>query len=259
MAIIAIFNQKGGVGKTTTTVNLAAGLAILQRQPLVIDLDPQAHASLALGVRNLPSQVCGAAFFREQTPLVKLVRVLPSGLRLVPAHPDLSKVEAMMGGTPGVAGRLRAGLQAGLAWEDDPILLDCAPSLGVLSLNALLAAERVLVPVTADFLAMQGLTRLDLALRVLEQQLRRRFERRIVLTRYDEDQAPSREALTRLRQRYGSAVCETCIPVDPALAESPAHGKDIFAYAPESPGARAYRRLTTELIAKGFFRQREVT
>ena len=253
MAVVAVFNQKGGVGKTTTTLNVAAALAMLERKPVVIDLDPQAHVSLSLGVRNPPGHLCASAFFREGQPLAGLMRGMASGVRLIPGHPDLSKVDAMLSGTPGVAGRLRKGLAAGLGAEAAPVLLDCAPSLGVLTLNALLAADQVLIPVNGDYLSLQAMQRVDLALRVLEQQVQRRIERRVLLTRYDESKPQSREALANLRQRFGDGLCRTHIPDDPALAESPAHGMDIFAYAADAPGAQAYRLLTMELLQTGFF------
>lgn len=253
MAVIAVFNQKGGVGKTTTTLNVAAGLAMLERQPVILDLDPQAHVSLALGVRGMHSEACMSGFFRSGLALEGMVRRLGNGIRLVPGHADLSKIDALLGSTPGVAGRLRKGLREAGVFGTSPVLIDCAPALGVLSLNALFAADRVLIPVTSDFLTLQGLNRLEIALKVLEQPLQRRIERRVVLTRYDESRPQCREALANLRQRYGDVLCDTRIPDDPALAESPAHGMDIFTYAADSPGAHAYRVLTLELIDQGFF------
>ncbi len=254
MAVIAVFNQKGGVGKTTTTLNVAASLALLERKPVVVDLDPQAHVSLALGVRNPPSAATLAAFFRDKTPIDRLLRRLANGIQLLPGHPDLAKVDALLASTPGVAGTLKRGLESSaMAWSDASILIDCAPALGVLSLNALVAADRVLIPVTADFLSVQGLNRLDLALNVLEGPLRRRIDRRVVLTRFDESKAQCRETLASLKSRYGERLCETRIADDPALSESPAHGMDIFAYSADSPGAHDYRLLTMELLSKGFF------
>ena len=253
MAVIAVFNQKGGVGKTTTTLNVAASLALLDRKPVVLDLDPQGHVSMALGVRHPPSHATLAAFFRDKTPLDRLLRRLDNGIRLIPGHADLSKIDAMLGSTPGVASSLKRGLEAGLAWEEAPILIDCAPAMGVLSLNALFAAERVLIPVTADYLSIQGLNRLDMALNVLEAPLKRRIERRVVLTRFDETKPLCRDALANLKSRYGERLCETRIQDDPALSESPAHGMDIFAYSADSAGAHDYRLLTMELLSKGFF------
>ncbi len=253
MAVIAVFNQKGGVGKTTTTLNVAASLAMLERTPVVIDLDPQAHVSLALGVKHLPSNATTAAFFRDKVPLERIIRRLANQIRLLPGHPDLSKIDALLGATTGVAGTLKRGLDAAQAWGNSPIMIDCAPALGVLSLNALFAADRVLIPVTADFLAIQGLNRLDLALNVLEGPLKRRIERRVVLTRFDESKPQCRDALANLKSRYGDQLCDTRIPDDPALSESPAHGMDIFAYSSDSSGAHDYRLLTMELLSKGFF------
>lgn len=252
MAVVAVFNQKGGVGKTTTTLNVAASLAMLERRPILIDLDPQAHLSLSLNVKGLPGEACVSSFFLQDKPLAKLVRTLPNGIRLIPGHPDLSKVDTILGGVKGVAGRLRQGLRE-LVGDASPVLIDCAPALSVLTLNALFAADRVLIPVTSDFLAMQGLHRLEIALKVLEQPLRRRLDRRIVMTRYDDDKPQCREALATLKQRYGGELAETRVADDPALAESPAHGMDIFAYAADSAGAHDYRVLTMELLSKGFF------
>jgi chromosome partitioning protein len=254
MAVIAVFNQKGGVGKTTTALNVAASLALLERKPVVIDLDPQAHVSQAFGIKNVQKQVSTAAFFRDKIPLERLIRRLPNHIRLLPGHPDLSKVDALLGATSGVAALLKRGLTTAFAGDDSPILIDCAPSLGVLSLNALYASDRVLIPVTADFLAIQGLNRLDLALNVLEGPLKRHIERKVVLTRYDHNKPQCAEALANLQKRYGKNLCETMIPDDPALSESPAHGMDIFAYSSESAGAHDYRLLTMELLSKGFFR-----
>jgi len=254
MSVIAVFNQKGGVGKTTTTLNVAACLAMLDRRPVVIDLDPQAHVSLALGVRHQAGPLCTPAFFRDATPLSRLLRTQSNGVRVVPAHPDLSKIDVTLGSTPGVTARLRRGLADEPELRREPVLLDCAPTLGVLTLNALWAADRVLVPVTADFLTLQGLKRLDIALKVLEQPLGRTIERRVVMTRYDAGRPACRDAFAELRQRYGEAFCETLIRDDAALAESPAHGQDVFAFAPDSAGAQDYRMLTMELLSKGFFR-----
>ena len=134
-----------------------------------------------------------------------------------------------------------------------PILIDCCPMLGVLTLNALLASDRVLIPVSADYLSLQGVHRLDSALNVLETRLKRKIERRILVTRFDSRRKLSFEIYEKLKERFGDIVCNTRISETVGLATSPMHGQDIFQYAPRSPGAADYQALTEELWNSGFF------
>ena len=253
MAVIAVFNQKGGVGKTTTTVNLTAGLARMEQRPIAIDLDPQAHLTLTFGVTAVVGEKSISAFFRDDIPLPALLRALASGVRVIPAHMELAKVEALQSRNATAARKLKTGLEDSLGQEGVPILIDCCPTLGVLSLNAILAADRVLVPVSADFLSMQSVNKLDLALKALEGPLNRKIEKRIVLTRFDARRKLSFEIYDKLKARYGEQLCETRIVENVALAASPAEAKDVFAFAPSSPGARDYAALTLELKNQGFF------
>jgi len=147
---------------------------------------------------------------------------------------------------------LKQGLGEELSLTGAPILIDCCPMLGVLTLNALLAADKVLIPVSADYLSQHGVHRLDSALNVLEKKLQRKFERRIVVTRFDSRRKLSFDIYDQLRERYGSLLCKTRIGETVALATSPMHGLDVFAYAPNSPGAVDYKALAKELMDSGF-------
>lgn len=254
MAVIAVFNQKGGVGKTTSTLNIVAGLAIAQRQPIALDMDPQGSLSIASGLKDARSQERNmATFFKDKTPLANLMHDTPAGWQIIPASVELSKIDVMYSRDPNAAKLLRQGLSEELALTGAPIMIDCCPMLGVLTLNALLAADRVLIPVAADFLSQQGVHRLDSALNVLEQKLKRKFERKIVVTRFDSRRKLSYEIHDQLKERFGEQVCQTRIGENVALATSPMHGLDIFAYAPHTPGAADYKALTLELIKSGFF------
>ena len=247
MAVVAIFNQKGGVGKTTTTFNIAACLAAEQRPPFLLDTDPRAHLTVAFGIRNVPGDRSLYSFFQNGKSLESLVMQQPSGIRLVPSSPELSKIDALFGNDPSIAKRLKEGIDKGLGNTRSNVLIDCCPMLGVLTLNSLLAAYRVLMPVSADYLSLESIHKLILALDVLESRLGRKFKRRVVVTRFDGRRKLSHEILRRLTEAFGEQVCRTVIKENVHLAESPMHGKDVLAFAPWSQGAADYRALTEEL------------
>ena len=253
MSVIAVFNQKGGVGKTTTTFNLAAALARAGRKPVAIDLDPQAHLSLALGVKGVPGSQSIFACFESGKPLASLVREVPPGIRLIPASLDLSKIDALYGADQGITKRLQVGLDEAGWVGTMPVVMDCSPMLGVLTLNALMAAQRVLIPLSADYLSLQGVHRISTALDVIERKTGKKFIRRIVVSRYDARRKLSFQIYRELQQTYPGIVCETRVHESVALAESPMHGRDIFDFAPSSQGAADFRQLVRELDAIGFF------
>ncbi|HQU48893.1 MAG TPA: ParA family protein [Casimicrobiaceae bacterium] len=254
MTVLAVFNQKGGVGKTTTALNLLAAIARRGRRPLGIDLDPQGHLSHVFGTQPRAADDTMYGYFVRQRPIADIARVSASGVLMCPAHMELSKLDALLGKGYNVVTRLRQTLRAPGA-VDDPVVIDCCPLLNVLSLNAIFACDLLVVPVSADYLAVQGAKEVERALNALEPVFKQRLPRRYVITRFDMRRRMSAEVVQEMARSFQrEEVCITRIRENVKLAESPAEGLDVFRHAPDSRGARDYEELADELVGAGFLR-----
>jgi chromosome partitioning protein len=251
--IYAIANQKGGVGKTTTAVNLSAYLALSGKRVLLLDLDPQCNASSSLGIDK--GKVVSSSYevlLGSVTPAKATLKNAKLNLSIVPASPALAAAEIELVGELAREYRLRQALGAEMD-KFDYILIDCPPSLGLLTVNALTAANGVLIPVQCEYLALEGLSQLTRTVQLVRQRLNPQLDiRGLVMTMYDTRTALAQQVVAEVEKFFTGKVFKTKIPRNVRLSEAPSHGVPIIAYAPSSPGSQAYRALAQELIEQDF-------
>ena len=249
---IACTNQKGGVGKTTTVVNLATYLALLGDRVLVIDLDPQGNATSGFGIDRFSIDRSVYDALVDGVPLAEVHVPTPvEGVRLVPSSIALAGAEVELAGVDGRERRLARALATERdAW--DWILVDCPPSLGILTVNALTGADAVLVPIQCEYYALEGLTQLIATINLVRDHLNPTLAiTGVVLTMFDGRTNLSTEVAAEVRRHLHETVFDTVVPRSVRLSEAPSHGLPIALYRPESKGAEAYRELAAEVRARG--------
>ncbi len=246
----AISNQKGGVGKTTTAINLAAGLAGIGFRVLLIDTDPQANATTSLGYRGATDGGTTYDLLLDGPADLQVIATSVPGLSLLPSSPDLAGAEIELVGVEGRERRLRDGV-ATLGSGSDVVLIDCPPSLGLLTLNALVAAQGAIVPIQCEYLALEGLSQLLRTIQLVRQGLNTELSiTGVLMTMFDRRTNLAAQVVAEVQQHFQREIFQTIIPRSVRLGEAPSHGMSIFTYDPTSSGALAYRALAVEFVAR---------
>jgi chromosome partitioning protein len=248
--VLAIANQKGGVGKTTTSINLAASLVKTRRRVLLIDIDPQGNATMGSGV---PKEECQATVYEVLLGLatVEAARVqTDGGYDLVPANSRLSGAEVELIELDRRERRLRTALET-VRSEYDYILIDCPPALNLLTVNAMVAAQAVMIPMQCEYYALEGLTALINTIRKIRETLNPALEiEGLLRTLYDPRNNLDNEVSAQLKAHFGDKLFRTVIPRNIRLAEAPSHGKPVISYDMQSKGAQAYLALAGEMLRR---------
>lgn len=255
--VLTVSNQKGGVGKTTTTVNLAAALASLGARVLVIDLDPQGNASTALGVEHTAETASVYDVLIDDFPLADIIQVSPEspGLLCAPSTIHLAGAEIELVSQVAREHRLRTALDdylATAAERPDVVLIDCPPSLGLLTINAFVAAREILIPIQCEYYALEGLSQLLGSIGMIQKHLNPALHlSTILLTMYDGRTRLAQQVADEVREHFADEVLDAVIPRSVRISEAPSFGQTVIAYDGQSVGAVAYREAAVELVRRG--------
>lgn len=250
--IVAVANQKGGVGKTTTSVNLSAAIALQGKSVLLIDLDPQGNATSGVGTdpRSLQKSIYNCLIKQDTCDNI-IQKTSINGLSILPSNADLAGAEIELANVEGREQHLRDAIK-GIHSNYDVIVLDCPPALGILTINALAAAKSVIIPVQCEYYAMEGLSRLIGSIERVKQSINLDlFIEGIVLTMFDARNTLARQVSEQVRSHFGAKVYQSVIPRNVTLAEAPSYGRPGILYNAASSGSQAYLSLAKEFIENG--------